>query len=332
MIDLLRRILRSPDGDGGGAGDGGAGDGGAGGGSGDGSGAGDGGGGAATTWLTPFENIQVEHKTYDPVTKAEKIIKISPKDDPNFNKYKTAEEFYKGHRNLVETIGKKGVIVPDEKASPEEVEKYYNAIGRPEKPEGYKIEIPQGLHKSIQITQESIDAYKMLVHKHGIPQKMADGLNRDWLAVQNKIAIENERLELEAVQNATEALQKEWGSKFDAKKSAIAKAMLKAGGEEALNDMGGVDGLANKPSILRALGNLVALISEDSLNTIKIDNGNSGGGSGSGSESPEQALQKIAAMNADSKHPFLDEKHPDHKAALRERDRLYKIAYPGQEA
>lgn len=321
MIDFSRLFFRSPDdGNGGGGAAAGAGDGGAG--SGAGSGAGDGqGGGGTATWIDALpENVRT--------TIPEEFTK-----DPNVTKYKDVTEFLKGHSNLAKLVGAKGVILPKEGAAPEEVEKFYNALGRPEKPEGYKIEVPQGLHKSIEINEESVKGYQLLAHKHGLTQKQADGLNKDWLAVQNRIAQENERLETEAAQKAETALRAEWGGKFEANRDRIAAAILKAGGEEALNAMGGVQGLGNNIPVMRAFGNIVALLSEDSINTLKFDNGGSGNtGAGNGNETPEQALAKISAMNSDPNAAFMNEKHPDHKAALKERDRLYRIAYPGQEA
>jgi hypothetical protein len=323
MIDFLRLILRSPDGEGSGDvgdnGDGGSDD-----------VAGDNGGSGETSWLSSFENVKVEHEVYNPDTKTKSVATITPKEDPNFNKYKTADEFYKGYRNLIETVGKKGVIVPDDKSKPEDVEKFYNAIGRPEKPEGYKISPIENVHPSIEITPESIAGYQMLAHKYGLTQKQADGLNRDYLSVMSKAAEENERLEKEAVANAQEKLQKEWGSKFEAKRDAIANAIINAGGQEALDAMGGVNGYGNNPVVLRALGNLVAMIGEDSMNTFRAEHG-SGVNNASGNETPDQAMEKIRIIESDPNGAFLDDKHPAHKDAIIERNRLYKIAFPGQE-
>lgn len=323
MIDFLRRILRSPEGDGGNGGgngdggDGGAGDGGAGGDGGDG-GDGDQGAGKGTWIDTLPENVR--SGIPEEYTK-----------DPNVTKFKNIPDFLKSHISLGKMVGAKGVIVPKDDAKPEEVEKFYNALGRPEKPEGYKIDVPKDLHKSIVITPESISGYQMLAHKHGLSQKQADGLNKDWLTIQNKIAVENERAEIEAAQTAETKLRTEWGSKFEAKRDMIAKAMLRAGGQEALDAMGGVEGLGNNIPVMRAWGNLIGLLSEDSINTLKVENGGSGDGQ-HGNETPEQAIEKIRAMNSDPKHPFMDEKHPDHDKAIEERKRLYKIAYPGSES
>lgn len=322
MIDFLRLILRSPDGDDNGGGDGGDG--------GDNGSGGDGDSGESS-WLSSFENVKVEHEVFNPETKTKSVATISPKDDPNFNKYKTADEFYKGYRNLIETVGKKGVIVPDDKSKPEDVEKFYNTIGRPEKPEGYKISPLENLHKSIEITPDSVAGYQMLAHKHGLTQKQADGLNKDYLSMMNKVAVENERLEIEAAKASEEKLKGEWGSKFEANRDAIARAIIIAGGQEALDAMGGVNGYGNNPVILRALGNLVSLIGEDSMNTFKAERG-AGSASGSGgNETPDQAVAKIQAMESDPHGAFLDAKHPDHAKAHEERTRLYKIAFPGQE-
>ena len=101
--------------------------------------------------------------------------------DPNVTKYKDIGEFFKGHKNLVETVGKKGVIVPGEKADPKEWEPVYNALGRPEKPEGYKITMPEKLHASIKPTPESQAEFHKIAHSLGLSNKSADGLNAWYL-------------------------------------------------------------------------------------------------------------------------------------------------------
>jgi len=255
-------------------------------------------------------------------------LDVFPEDaakDPNITKFKTPDDFYKSFKTQNELIGRKGVIVPGKDAKPEDIDKFYNALGRPEKPEAYKLTTVENLHKSIQITPESTLGYQTLAHKHGLTQAQADGLNRDYLAIVNKSAIDQETREIQAAQQAEASLRQEWGSKFDTNRNMVTKGIMKAGGQEALDAMSGEKGLGNNPVVLKTLAKVFSLLSEDQINSIETPLSNQGS---QGNETPEEAKQKIEKMMNDQKHPINDEKSPHRKEAIAERMRLYKIAYP----
>lgn len=303
-FDINSLILRDPDPNaaGGGAGAGTVDDGKQGGGSND--------GGAGTTDLPSW-------------------IDVLPEDaakDPSITKYKTPEEFYNGYKSTVELVGRKGVIVPKENATPEEREKFFNDLGRPEKPEGYKLSKIENLHKSIEITPESERGYQMIAHKHGLTQQQADGINKEFLQIINKATMDQERKDTEAMQKAETALRQEWGEKYVSNVSMVAKEVLKSGGQEALDAMGGEKGIGNNPIILKTLSKIIGRLAEDTSNP---DKGNGSGGA-AGNETPEEAKSKISEMMNDPKHPINDEKHIDHRKSVDERMRLYKKAYPNE--
>lgn len=244
------------------------------------------------------------------------------KSDPNWTKHKTPEGFVKYQKERDTLIGRKGVILPTEKSTPEEYEKFYNEIGRPAKPEEYKLSDIKELHPSIQVTPESKTAYQMIAHKYGLTNKQADGLNQFLMDVVNRSAMEQDRREQEATKNAETAMRKEWGDKYDSNLKMVTKNILKLGGQETLDAMGGEKGLGNNPLFIKMLGNVFSMISEDQMGKFKAINDN-----GSGNETKEQALSKIKEMNNDMKHAIWNERDPNHEEAINERNRLYQIAY-----
>lgn len=243
--------------------------------------------------------------------------------DPNFTKYKDFPEFLKGHSNLSKMIGEKGVIIPKDDASPEDIDKFYNTLGRPEKSEGYEISPVEGLHESINIDEGSVSAFKDMAHKAGLTNKQANQLNGLYLDAISQNAAQSAKLEQDSIANADTELRKEWGDKFDSNKKSVANMIIKAGGQDAIDAMGGVDGLGNNPVVLKALGKIAGLVGEDSINGIIT----SPAAGQSGNESKQDAMTKIGAMNSDKSHAVWNDRDPDHSKAVKERQRLYGIAY-----
>lgn len=245
--------------------------------------------------------------------------------DPNITKYKSPEDFYNGYKNMVSMVGKKGVILPGENATEEEKGKFLNAIGRPEKMDGYKIDPVEGLHESVKITPETEGAFKSVAHKIGLTNAQANQLNQWFLKAVNQNAISEEKAQQDAMKNAETALRQEWGNKFDSNKAAVAKLMMKAGGQDLIDAMGGSDGLGNNPIVLKALGKIAGMLSEDQIEKMTTSSG-----SPHGSESVEDAKNKIKAVHDDKSHAYWNDRDPKHDESVKEMKRLYQIAFPGE--
>lgn len=247
--------------------------------------------------------------------------------DPNILKYKTSDDFYKGYKNQVELIGKKGVIVPDDKTTPEDREKFLNAIGRPEKPEGYKLSKIDGLHKAIEITPESMAGFQTVVHKIGLTNTQADEINKFQIQVLNQSVVQQEKAEQKKEMDGETALRKDWGQDYDKNMQTITKFLMKAGGQEAVDSIGGGSGIKKNPIVAKALAEIFSQLNEDS---IKFVGGNSTGAGTGGNETKEEALAKIKKMQEapDFASILTNTNHKDNKSLNAERIRLHKIAYP----
>lgn len=275
-----------------------------------GAGAGAGEGGVTPSWL---DSLPEEART-----------------DPNITKFKTSEDFYAGYKNQVEMIGKKGIIVPDANSTPEDKEKFLNALGRPSTQDGYKLETPQGLHESIKVTPESTAAFNAMAHKHGLTNEQANGLNQHLMQIVNQATVDMEKRDNDAVQVAETALRQKWGADYDRNKSLVSDGIMKVGGQEAIDAMGGENGLGNNPVVLDTLAKILSQLGEDAISNIAFKGTSEG--NAEGNETAEQAQVKVKAMNEDKSNEWnkslWDEKDPKHKEAVAERNRLYKIAYP----
>lgn len=252
------------------------------------------------------------------------------KTDTNITKFKNSEDFYTSYKNQLEMVGRKGVIVPDANSTPEDKEKFLNALGRPESPDGYKLETPQGLHESIQVTPESSAVFNAMAHKHGLTNEQANGLNNHLMQVVNQAIVDNEKRETEAMQTAETALRQKWGADYEKNKSSLADGIMKVGGQEAIDAMGGEKGFGNNPIVLDTLAKIFGQLGEDAINNIAFQGG--GNGNPGGNETAEQAQAQVKSMNNDKENKWnkalWDEKDTKHGEAVSERSRLYKIAYP----
>ena len=117
------------------------------------------------------------------------------------------------YRNLEKLMGadKAGnaVVLPKPDATPQELDAFYNRLGRPATPEGYKIPVPEGMPK------EFAAAAAKWFHEAGIPQKAGEDIAAKWNA---HIAAETAsyQTQLQAkTQQETQDLKSSWGAAHD---------------------------------------------------------------------------------------------------------------------
>jgi len=239
------------------------------------------------------------------------------KEDEAVTKYKTLPDFIKGFKEVSELAGKKGVIVPTDKSSPEEVSNFYKALGRPDTPEAYKLSEVKELHSDIKVSDQGKADYFKVAHAAGLTGKQADTLNSWYLTTMSNAMKSAEAAVKAQNDQAATALRQEWGEKYDENLAKTNSLIKRVGGDDAINAFGE---LGSNPQVLKVLGKIAGAISEDGINQLL---------GGSGGMSSEQAEEKIAAIKADQKHPYWDENHADHKKWVGpegEMAKLYKAA------
>jgi hypothetical protein len=235
--------------------------------------------------------------------------------DPNVTKYKTIPELLIGHINLAKMISAKGVIIPKEGAPQEEVDKYLNALGRPEKADGYKFTPVEKLHASIKITPESEEWFRGVAHKAGLTQEQADIINKEYLGSISTMLAAKDKEWNDDASAADLVLKNEWGTTNYDKNFALAKKFIKSGGEQFLKDLGEAQ---NKPSVIKFFAKKGMELSEDDIHIP----------AGGTPPANTDAVAKIKAIHTDRTHPYWNEKDPKHFEAVEEMVKLYESAYP----
>jgi hypothetical protein len=150
---------------------------------------------------------------------------------------------------LSRMVGKqgKGVMPLDEHSTPSEVEAFYKAIGRPDAPDGYKVEVPDDVKEYYQ--PEQMKAVLPELHKLGLTQAQVAGvLALDQGRLREAVKAREEGAVAEQARSLAEnqaKLQKMWGSaeEYQAKIASVRQLI----GLHAMSDQ--------KESIAAAVGN-----------------------------------------------------------------------------
>jgi len=209
-----------------------------------------------TTGILDKAQLGEDHWTndYDLDDGAKKIL----------GKYESIDEALKGYVNASQLLGR-SISLPKDDDKPEDKAKQYDSIyaklGRPEKPDDYKIEKPAELPEGLQWSDEVAAEFKTIAHKLGLNQNQVELLvkfDTDRQIKQIKAAQEvntqmqtqAETTQKEAVVKAGDALKAEWGVNFERNIKGVVQA-FEVYGTPALLGLLKNKGIDNDPIILK---------------------------------------------------------------------------------
>lgn len=155
-----------------------------------------------------------------------------------------------------------GLVIPSQDAAPEAWDNFYKQMGRPDTPEGYALELPEG------DKGEFAKHITPLLHQAGLTQHQAAALSKGWNELQAAAQKEAQQAELaKAAKQEAEAedLRKEWGEQYDTNIEMAARAKAQFLPEERadaiIDAIAGVVGVKSALSIMQSIGKS---LSEDS--------------------------------------------------------------------
>lgn len=226
--------------------------------------------------------------------------------------FKDVPALAKSYIHAQSMVGKKGVIVPGEKASDEEWTSFYRAIGQPEA-DKYEIKAPEGS----KLPEDVMGKIKETSIKLGLLPKQAQGF-MDMLENHGKEAqaAQLRAHQTEAAQQV-EGLKKEWGLGYE-KNIGIARQAVKDVGEEFVQYLDKT-GLGNDVTLIRAFAKLGSYMGEDKLR---------GDGGGKFGKTPSEINKEIQDVMGNPKSPYFDKTHPMHKTVLAEMEQRFKALNP----
>ena len=97
------------------------------------------------------------------------------KNHKSLEQYKDLNGLAKSHIELEKTLGNR-IKVPDENATPDELNKFYTKLGRPETSDKYELTNPEKLPDGFAIDEAGVKEFKELAYKLGLSNKQANEL------------------------------------------------------------------------------------------------------------------------------------------------------------
>jgi len=206
-----------------------------------------------------------------------------------------------------------GSRIPIPKTDEEKAE-LYTKLGRPETSEKYNFAIPETHSKFF--NEEQVKQFKNVAHQIGLNNDQAKAL----IDFQVKsVDFENQRRNSEMTsgkKNTEEALHKEWGYDYDNKVRAAQRAMSVYADEDLIQLLDTEAG--NHPSVVKLFARLGEDITEDMAKNTQNNKL---------AVSPIDAKADIQKIYADTKHPYHNAGHPEHRNAVEQVKQLHEKVY-----
>jgi hypothetical protein len=200
---------------------------------------------------------------------------------------------------------------PNDKAS---VDAFYTKLGRPDKADAYKLDVPNELVDPVVTAQ-----FKEVAHQLGLTQAQADALAKfDVARTQASIEAINA-----AGKKAEVTLKEVWGNEFDTKLKS-AQELASHFSTKYPEDVKALTSSAagNNPVFLMAMAELAKVYKESGA--IKGEAVVSG-------FTPDEAREAIAAMRNNKAGDYYSSDSRKREAAVIKMNNLYKAANPGSD-
>ncbi len=229
---------------------------------------------------------------------------------------KDADSLAKMYLNLEKLHGG-SIKIPKEDATKEEIDAFYNKLGRPDKVESYAfsdtLKDKADLLELAPNFKAAIEEFAPLAHELGLSKKAADKLVT-WQAEQLEKQVEAMKVQTEG---AKAHLEKLWGIEAESKFADANKAaqLLASKYPEEMKAFQTSDGARN-PVTMIMLSELSKLYKEDKTTVVPTESKTS-------TASDEARLNSLKA----SKSPYWDRYHPDHAKAVAEYNDLTSRLY-----
>lgn len=213
-------------------------------------------------------------------------------------KFKGIPDLAKSYVELSKAYSKKMpenmVAAPTETSTPEEVEAFYNKIGRPETPDGYKMEaeVEQNLNPDM------YSQFKGVAHKIGLTDKQFEELVNFEVSRAKEALEQSEINTIAQNQKVISQLKEEFGSKYDYNISAAKKLLKNYKVPDSV-----VSTIEKDPSLV----GLIAKIGSDILGEADIK----GEMNNANAYEVQSEIQKLKSSDA-----YFDARHPEHDAVV----------------
>lgn len=254
------------------------------------------------------------------------------KADPSLATFKGVEGLarsYAATKKLVGGDASEFFKIPTDKTTPEERDKFWNTLGRPETADKYQV--PKTVvdqQEALMISNETLAEFGKTAHQLGLSNSQFAAVT-EWYAGFVKSSSDALEAQVTTARGTAEtALKTQWGGAYD-EKVALAKDALKelSRDDPTLVDFMETSGLGNDPRMLRMFERLGRSMKEDLLRDGK---GGQPGAAFGQQLTPEQATAEHNRLMGDTEFykKWIDKNHPGHDDAIKQVSRLMEQRYP----
>lgn len=232
---------------------------------------------------------------------------------------KDLETFVKSSLEAQKLIGKDKIVKPGENATQEEIDAFYNKLGRPEEASAYDFNKPEDWPEKLPFNENLVPKAKDIMHKHGLTAEQAQGLWKDYHQMIAETGQESIAQQQQQTQQALEAYRKEAGDAFDGNVET-ARMALKEYGDEGLIQLLESTGLGDHPAMIKAFAKAGSQLRDDTF---------AGKTTSNVGLTPQTAKARIGEKEADTNfmNAVFNSSAPNHKQAKQEWTELHKVAY-----
>ncbi len=236
--------------------------------------------------------------------------------------WKDANSVLKSAMNLEKMIGAPAeeVVRVPANADEETLRSVYSKLGMPDTPDGYEF------NQDGPMADENLQGpMKELYHKAGLTKAQAAILEQGAGALSEHLGNQDAEAYQATIAAQDKELQKEFGNAYNKQISIAQQAAEQLGfNGDILNAIESAVGYKETIKFMAGLGSY--------LGESRFVDGNGGGEGGNFgmSSSPEQAKNAWATFqsNPEKVKALNDKMHPNHKAVLEEKNRLFSLMYP----
>ena len=247
------------------------------------------------------------------------------RENETLSKFKDVGSLSSSYLELQKMVGSRDKI-PTEESTEDEVNSFYNKLGRPESPDAYDIKVPDEGGTGMKYDQKLYSDFLQTAHQSGLTNKQAQDAIDFYAKMNEDSSINSEAQMQQAKVDAETALKKEWGVKEYDRNLAISRRAFNRFADDDLKKFVQESGVSNNVSLIRFLHKIGKSFSDPKL---------SGSGKTAGSIDSDSAKLEIDAMMKDKGHKYhealFDPMHSKHGEAISYRDHLYDLVYQEDE-
>ena len=222
------------------------------------------------------------------------------------------EDLGKSYQNLEKLLGREKVPVPLSDEDKEGWDRWYAAMGRPEKPDDYEIERPT-LPQDMPYDEEGEKFLRTWAHQNGMNKKQTKNLFNDYAKLQIERHAAWHQHQQQAKGETLAKLQREHGAQFDQAMTS-ARTVMQQYGDPEFRQYLDESGLGNDPRLIRVFAKIGKDVAgEQKLKGTPVD-----------TTAPADLDVAIANFRRQHHEALMQKTHPEHAIRVREYTTLFE--------